>query len=75
MDADSFDLSITQKKNTPPLPTSLIRTMPSPPHVVSRDRRTHAKAREISSLVRGLVRRQLRVRTKTYGLDARRAGS
>lgn len=49
--------------------------MPSPPHaIVSRVRRTHAKAREISSLVWGLVRRQLRVRTKTYGLDARRAG-
>ena len=66
---------LRKKKHTPPLPTSLIRTKPSPPHVVvSRDRRTHAKAREISSSVRGLVRRQLRVRTKTHGLDARRAG-
>ena len=44
------------KKNTPPSPTSLIRTTSYPPHiVVSRDR-TCAKAREISSLVRGLER-------------------
>ena len=66
---------LRKKKNTLPLPTSLIRTMPSPPYVVVSRDRTHAKAREISSLVRGLVRRQLRVRTKTHGLDARRAGS